>query len=200
MKIFRNGKIQMTGLKSEQEGNYASETLLKYIHNNIEKDKKGYITDMSIVLINSDFGCGFKIKREQLYNILTSKNIYTTYEPDIYPGVNAKYYWNSSNKKKNGICNCKTVCNGKGHGNGDGDCKKITIATFQSGNVIITGARQKIQTQDAYTFINNIFSSNYDNLVRSTNQTLLDKPNRTKFKIKIENILNYDLYKSLISN
>ena len=200
MKIFRNGKIQMTGLKSEQEGIYASETLLKYIHNNIEKNKKGYITDMSIVLINSDFGCGFKIKREQLYNILTSKNIYTTYEPDIYPGVNAKYYWNNSNKKKDGICYCNTVCNGKGHGNGDGDCKKITIATFQSGNVIITGARKKIQTQDAYTFINNIFSSNYDNLVRSTNNNLLDKPNKTKFKIKIENILNYELYKSLISN
>ena len=46
-------------------------------------------------------------------------------------------------------------------GNGDGDCKKITIAAFSSGSVIITGARAKEQIDDCYNFINRVFRDNY---------------------------------------
>ena len=46
-------------------------------------------------------------------------------------------------------------------GNGDGDCKKITIAAFSSGSVIITGAREKQQINDCYSFINRVFRENY---------------------------------------
>ena len=28
------------------------------------------------------------------------------------------------------VCQCNRICNGKGLGNGDGDCKKVTIAVF----------------------------------------------------------------------
>ena len=55
-----------------------------------------------------------------------------------------------------GKCYCDIYCNGKGRGNGNGDCKKITISMFQSGSIIITGARNMDQINLSYKFINNI--------------------------------------------
>ena len=47
------------------------------------------------------------------------------------------------------------MCNGKGNGCGDGDCKKVTIAVFMSGKVIITGGQNKDQINESYRFISN---------------------------------------------
>ena len=83
-----------------------------------------------------------------------------------------------------------------------GNCKKITIATFQSGNVIITGARQNIQTKTAYEYINKLFSenlnyiqrtSNIDNLILNNNKLKLS----SKIEIKIDKIINYDIREKL---
>tara|TARA_A100001015_G_C14800982_1_gene636944 strand:+ start:209 stop:412 length:204 start_codon:yes stop_codon:yes gene_type:complete len=47
------------------------------------------------------------------------------------------------------------MCNGKGRANGDGDCKKVTIAVFKSGKAIITGGQNKQQLETCYQFITN---------------------------------------------
>ena len=128
--------------------------------------------------------------------------MYVSYEPDIYPGVNAKYYWNTNNHKSDGICRCTGLCDGKGNGEGDGNCKKVTIATFQSGNVIITGARKNIQTKSAYDYINNIFSKNIDDIIRNVT---VEEENIEQHKIKIakrlsfnvNKIINFDLLEKL---
>ena len=196
LKIFRNGKIQMTGLKSKEEGSIASKTILDKItelnsinsniiaDNGCSVDLKNTITDFSIVLINSDFFGGFKIKRETLYEILHSNGFFVSYEPDIYPGVNAKFYWNKKTIGTNnaGICSCENQCDGKGDGEGEGKCKKITIATFQSGNIIITGARSNEQTKDAYLFINSLLKTNYHLLIRYN----INKNNNDIIKKNIE--------------
>ena len=154
LKIFRNGKIQMTGLKSKENGILACNTILKEIQR--------------IKLINCTkkyFECRFK------------------------------FYWNKTtiDTKNKGICVCKKTCDGKGNGNGDGECKKITIATFQSGNIIITGARNNTQTRDAYDFINKIFKDNYDDNESETNKNIY------KISINIENIINVELRNKLIN-
>jgi TATA-box binding protein (TBP) (component of TFIID and TFIIIB) len=51
---------------------------------------------------------------------------------------------------------CPKFCNGQGDGKAVGQCKKITIAAFQTGSIIITGARNRAQLDEAYTFINNV--------------------------------------------
>lgn len=201
LKIFRNGKIQMTGLKSKEEGIIACQKIISeikklnlyYLPNTTNETE--LINNFSIVLINSDFSGGFKIKRDKLYEILYNKKIFVSYEPDIYPGVNAKYYWNTStlNTDNAGICKCERQCSGKGTGEGHKNCKKITIAIFQSGNIIITGARSNQQTYDAYNFINNILKENYENIVRISNNmghinTLSIK--NIKTKIPIDDIIN----------
>jgi TATA-box binding protein (TBP) (component of TFIID and TFIIIB) len=213
LKIFLNGKIQMTGMKSREEGYIACGKILE----EIQKIRKQYpevvneentslntgeITDFSIVLIKCDFYAGCKLKRDKVYEKLYKNHYFVSYEPDIYPAVNAKYYWNISTEGSNnaGICQCKSTCEGKGTGEGEGQCKKITIATFQSGNMIITGARTEQQTKDVYKFINDFFLTYYNDIVRTSNEDMNQEPinSMRKINVKITDIVNYDIRDSLI--
>ena len=124
--------------------------------------------------------------------------IYSSYEPCIYPGVNSKYFWNSEykNKELKGKCYCSSLCSGKGKGNGEGNCKKVTISAFQSGSVIITGANSIEQIFDCYTFISNIFKDHYDYLkkenplnIDSNSISLKKKKQNTIIYIKKSNII-----------
>ena len=151
------------------------------------------IKNIDIVLINSDFNINFKIKRNNLFSLLLNEyKIVSRYEPGIYPGVNSKYYWNKEYEGKGieGKCYCKSKCNGKGRGNGDGDCKQITIAAFQSGSVIITGAREILHIHKAQNFINGVFKDNYD-LIRKVDAPFIEKLGASKPKkyIKASDII-----------
>ena len=106
-----------------------------------------------LVLINSDFDIGFEINREVLHKEIIDSGVYSSYEPCIYPGVNIKYFMNTTNF--DGICDCSEMCNGKGRADGDGDCKKVTIAVFKSWKIIITGGQHTDQLETAYRFIKN---------------------------------------------
>jgi TATA-box binding protein (TBP) (component of TFIID and TFIIIB) len=164
-------------------------------------EKNCKINDYKIVLINSDYFVGFEIKRDELHKILVNKyNIYSSYEPCIYPGVNSKFYWNKEYKDYpfTGKCYCTDFCNGKGSGDGNGKCKKITISIFQSGSLIITGGRSMEQILDAYNFINKVLNDNYSS-IKKINAPFLEKEelkpsNSSKkktIKIKMSNIKNF---------
>ena len=163
-KIFNNGRIQMTGIKTEEQGERVMNILLKEFIN-ISSDKKEKIFDnhdikldeyIETVLINTDFDINYQVDRETLHRFIVDRGYYSSYEPCTYPGVNIKYYHNSNNDNF-GICNCEKPCNGKGKGT---SCKRITIAVFNSGKIIITGGRNKNNIITAYNFITNILNSN----------------------------------------
>ena len=198
VKLFNNGSISMTGLKSQEDGENAINILLKLLKITkglINIDKVPTLLDsletvdcsllnFNIVLINSDFYAGFEIKRNELHKLLVSEyKIFSSYEPCIYPGVNSKFYWNKEYYYMPfiGKCYCNLLCNGKGRGCGNGDCKKVTIATFQSGSVIITGARNMQQVNDAYSFINSIFNKHYE-ILKKQNAPFLDFEDSIKKK------------------
>lgn len=129
------------------------------IVNNIDAFK---LDNIKIELINSDFSTNFMINNTKLYKIVLSKyKAFASYEPNDYPGVKNKFYWNADNIKHNrkqGKCYCKQKCIKKGKKT---PCNQITISVFQSGSVIITGAKSIQQIRDAYEYINTIFSDNY---------------------------------------
>ena len=158
----------------------------------------------SIVLINSDYKAGFEIRRDILHQILVNKySIFSSFEPCIYPGVNTKFFWNinylDDTNMIPGKCVCSKLCNGKGRGNGNGDCKQITISIFQSGSVIITGARSMEQINCAYKFINNVFKTHYNSIKKIKPAFIKDndvenkkqKTKHKKIKISINSIQNY---------
>ena len=153
VKLFNNGKIQITGLKKEGQGPILIQNLIDYFYDISMFNKEVKILKHDLVLINSDFDLGFEIDREVLHNDIIESGIYSSYEPCIYPGVNIKYFINQN--QFDGICSCNSICNGKGRADGDGKCKKITIAVFKSGKVIITGGQNISQLETSYRFIKN---------------------------------------------
>jgi len=164
------------------------------IDNAIVNNEICKIKDYKIVLINSDYYIGFDINREKLHEILYNKyQIYTSYEPCIYPGVNSKYYWNEDymDNELKGKCYCSKFCNGKGTGKGNGNCKKITISIFQSGSIIITGARDYRQIKTAYYFINGIILDNIDIVKKNVNKLFQQNTKKKIVKLNKCNIKNY---------
>lgn len=148
MKIFRNGNVQMTGLKVIEQGIRAIEHVIACIQTIYQSGDPLISDDISkmavskyvIQLINCDFRVGFEIKRDRLYRIIQTDypTVFCSYEPCIYPGVKIQYDWNST--------------------------KKITVAVFQSGCVIITGAQMHEQIQSAYRFICEILQKHFDDI------------------------------------
>jgi TATA-box binding protein (TBP) (component of TFIID and TFIIIB) len=167
VKLFNNGKIQMTGLKYEGHGEKVLQTILPELTRLDETHEDKILNSckithqpMNIACINSDFSIGFPIKRDVLHHEIVKLGYYSSYEPCIYPGVNSKYYYNTLNP--GGICRCTKPCTGKGDGFSDGGCKKITIAVFKSGEAIITGARSRKQLDVAHNFITDFVRKNTD--------------------------------------
>tara|TARA_B100000519_G_C14201380_1_gene418097 strand:- start:560 stop:1303 length:744 start_codon:yes stop_codon:yes gene_type:complete len=160
VKLFNNGRIQITGLKNENQAGKLVKKLIQYFKDFEVISDYAELIENKIVLINSDFDLGFEINREKLHYEIIENDIYSSYEPCIYPGVNIKYYINTNNMC--GICECENMCNGKGNGCGDGDCKKVTIAVFKSGKVIITGGQNKEQITESYRFITNFIENKKD--------------------------------------
>ena len=169
MKIFNNGRVQMTGINYDKQGSEVIQFLIKEINKLSEKKKKLIFDSDEIiqeglietVLINSDFDIYSEIDREALHRLIVDNGYYSSFEPCTYPGVNIKYYYNSFNNNS-GICNCEKPCNGKGKNN---TCKKITIAAFKSGKIIITGGQTNDNIQTAYKFITNFINNHKDQIL-----------------------------------
>lgn len=101
-----------------------------------------HIYDFKIAMINSNFCIGFNVDRHKLYNCMTSDKYDATYDPIIHAGVIVRY--------------------------NTGD-KIISIFVFESGSIVITGARSCKQILEAYNFINKYLLQNYKYIVKTNN-------------------------------
>lgn len=169
-KIFKNGHVQMTGLKFVEQGVRVVDLIIETLRA-IAKVDPGIVEDANAIknvdyqvrLINCDFKIGFEIRRDKLHTLMTSKHgVMCSFEPCIYPGCKIQYCYNRENPLLDGICRCSKRCTGKACGSGDGNCKKITIAVFQSGCIIITGGQTLHQIQEAYQFVGSCIRKDVD--------------------------------------
>jgi len=176
VKIFKNGNIQLTGIKKVEDTELIVNTIINNIkdtYNNIDKNiilniTDDYVLDLKyqnfkIRMINTDFKVysdpeltkGFEVKRREIHKLFIGDeyNNKCSFQPGIYQGVKLEYFWNECNIKKNGICSCPKNCYGKGTGKSIGDCKKVTGALFESGSVLITGGVTFEQVDETYKYI-----------------------------------------------
>jgi hypothetical protein len=175
MKIFKNSSISMVGCKVKEDGSSVCKILEQYIANQPdlfedEKERKKFsINNFETTMVNSNYSVGFKIDRTRLFDFLNKKHSYlfSSYDSAVYAAVKIGFYYNSNKIKQNGICNCPNsnctldkTSSGKGSGNGINQCKKVTIAVFESGNIVITGGRNLIHAQEAYKYFNQIIKNN----------------------------------------
>lgn len=169
VKLFTNGAIQMTGCKSIDgvidaltkifiELKIIKATLDCKTNKIIEKpfaSDQGVLNvnnlyDIKICMINSNFCIGFNIDRDKLFDLLIADKIECSYDPIIHACVNIKY---------------------------EHPEKTISVFVFESGAVIITGARTCSQIVEAYTFINKYLLKNYNHVNKNnvlTNSTILE--------------------------
>jgi len=176
MKIFNNGSIQMSGCKDLEAVNIV---LNKFIHllkqNYVFKENKEtiiFVDDKSklkvsgfkIDMINANYKVNMIINREKLFELLNLKKIKTSYEPCTRACVIIKIVppENTTNKNK----------------------KEISIFVFEKGNIIITGAKNKLQLKYAYDFINGILVSHQSEINKQFD--LIDIINQSKYKNLID--------------
>jgi hypothetical protein len=173
--VFLKNKLK----KIEKVRKIDAETLCNIVKNNyndlitLDKDEiadfeimddsfQYKLSTIKIELINSDFNTNFPINNTKLHEILSKKyRIFASYEPNDYPGVKSKYCWSLANIGKidrQGRCFCNPPCFSRGK---KSVCTQITISIFQSGSIIITGAKSIQQIKDAYLFINTVLKGNY---------------------------------------
>lgn len=178
MKLFENGGFQMTGVTSEEFSRSVVLWLIEHLKQNISveiSDKPLQITKFAIQLLNSDYKMNRMAKRDELHSLLTSDyRLFSTLETTIYQGVNTKYYYNEESPKleeMRGICQCPRPCSGQGDGKTIGNCKRITISVFQTGSIIITGARNRPQLDEAYVYMNEILEKHAGYVLKPLPQT-----------------------------
>lgn len=173
VKLFRNGGVQMTGVRSLEMSSEALHWLIGYLSATCIGApifaSAPRIHKEEIQLVNTDFSIGAKVRRDMLHRILSDVyRLNSSYESAIYQGVKTKYFYNAQRPDGHppGLCPCAKLCKGTGDGSKIGECKKITISPFQTGQVIITGARTMEQINEAYEFIKKVFSDHADEILR----------------------------------
>ena len=196
VKIFKNGNIQLTGIKDVNDTEHIVNHIIndiKLIYNTIDKNiianvDTDYILNLKyqnfkIRMINTDFKVykdpefkqGFEIRRKEIHKLFINEpyNNKCSFQPGIYQGVKLEYFWNINNPNKNGICSCPKYCYGKGSGQNIGDCKKVTGALFESGSVLITGGVTFEQVNETYEYICNFLEKNKDTIKKPQPNTLV---------------------------
>lgn len=175
IKLFRNGGVQITGVRSIEMSSDAIRWLVAHVQATCTEiqtpvfESEPVIQKEQIQLVNTDFSIGAKVRRDILHKILTETyRLNSSYESAIYQGVKTKYFYNAERSAESppGICPCAKLCKGTGDGTKIGECKKITISPFQTGNVIITGARTMEQIYEGYEFIKEVFTTHADSILR----------------------------------
>jgi len=173
VKLFRNGNIQMTGIRTVEDGKKIIERMteeVKWIAEagltaQVGEEEKVIVEDLkalqgkdfTIRMINSDFSVPYKIRRKELHRILIDEyGNKCSFQPETYPGVKLQYFWNERSMKPDGCCYCKSLCIGKK--NEETQCKKVTVSIFQSGKILITGATSFNQVDEAYQYITRVLN------------------------------------------
>ena len=163
VKLFANGGIQMTGVTSDTFARESIEWLLDVMKSLPESpfEEVATINRFSVQLINTDYALNKFINQDALHKLLINEyNLFSMLEKTIYQGVNTKFFFNKRNPGI-GICQCKNFCKGQGSGDGEGQCKRITMSIFRTGRIIITGAREIAQIESTYDFLNKVFDKHH---------------------------------------
>lgn len=170
IKLFANGGIQMTGITGLDFARLTLEWLLPILSRLpiAISAEPVFIKVLKIQLINSDYHVNGTIHRDNLHEIVSERyGLFSSLEKLIHQGVNIKYYYNTAREVgRPGICNCEKPCAGQGEGDALGQCKKITVLAFQTGDIIVTGARKKEQLDEAYGFMNQILKLHARDVLR----------------------------------
>ena len=198
VKIFNTGKLEIPGIQFDELLTITLDkliTILKpYTNDSIQYNSN----DISTVLINSNFTCGFFIDRFKLYKILKDKyNISAAYDPCSYPGIQCKFHYNKYNDFDKSIhlgykikyedlpdtgCAVRTFTKDEY----DKSWQEISFMVFRTGSVLIVGNCDSYVLNIIYKYLSQLLTNEYTNIFIKNNNT---KKKQSVKKIKKKTIL-----------
>jgi len=184
VKLFNTGKLEIPGMKHEfifyKTLDLLVDVLSKYYEEKFIYNKSNVTT----VLINSNFNCGFYVNRDILYTLLRNKyNIIAVYDPCSYPGIQCKFYYNRNKLEQNGRCECVNRCCKKKKI--QYNCQEISFMIFRTGSVLIVGRTSESIIRCVYEFLKDIFASNYVNISVKSSGVIKEKKTQRVIKKQI---------------
>jgi len=171
VKVFHNGGFQITGIRTPEQMRYAVSILVDAIQHTdggFTEDGAPFVDRafQEVCMMNADVRTGYTLSRSAIQRLLSSYSaMRSTYESTAYQGVNIKFFWNAGKHERGepqtGICPCDIQCVSSGKKssikhtatNVKTKCTKVTVAPFQTGKIIITGAKHETQIKDAAKWI-----------------------------------------------
>lgn len=165
-KLFTNGSVQMTGSKSILDNLIVLNKLISCLKkifiidgkeiNLVNNPEQLQISDFKISMINTNFGIGNEIIREELLKVIKNDNITNVkakLKPDIHAAVNI-------------VLN---VLN-----------SVVTVLVFKTGNIIITGGKNSTQINTAYNYITSIIENNKLKVIKNSFTNHIIENNKLK--------------------
>lgn len=145
-KLFKIGKIQMTGCKSWEELNTISSILITLIWHLFGVDVE--LKNTKIAMIKSNFNTYFKIDLDALVHVIDDEysDIIQRTHDSLYVG--ARFYW---------IAPFCSIHNGKQ--------QKVTFIVNSSGNIAIMCNKDYNNVEVCWKFINKILKKHYNQIV-----------------------------------
>jgi hypothetical protein len=174
VKVFNTGKLEIPGIQNTLILNKVYtllvETLRPFITNPI---KLSFIQSKTqTVLINSNFNCGYYLKRDILNDIFKKKyndKVRSSYDPCTYPGIQCEIYYNQDSDDSC-ILNALTIATMKTTVN----ITKVSFMVFRTGSVLIVGKCSEKILQNIYKFLCSVFINEYDKIHESNVTNLLN--------------------------
>ena len=166
VKVFNTGKLEIPGIKNDNELNIILENVLSNLKTHILD--LNTTDNMETVLINSNFDCGFYLDRNKLFNILKTKyNIQSVFDPCSYPGIQCRIFFNKSDE----LSKEYSLSYGK-----------VSFMIFRTGSVLIVGKCNMEVLFKIYEYIKDILHSEFREIYEM-DKVKVEK-NMTKKKIK----------------
>jgi len=181
-KFFNTGKLEIPGIKDDIVYSEILEFILILLRP-ILGENLNYSKKNEIVLINSNFNCGFYINQEVLYNRLKYKyKIQCIYDPCCsYPGLQCKFYYNYITDNMSGHqTNNMTIKENKKSEND----VIISFMIFRTGSVLISGKCDEKTINKVYVFIKNILLKEYSKIFIKNNDNNKNKLKNKKIRKK----------------
>jgi TATA-box binding protein (TBP) (component of TFIID and TFIIIB) len=183
VKIFNTGKLEIPGIQYDELLTITLDKLINILKPLTNNDIQYNKTDISTVLINSNFTCGFYIDRFKLYKILKDRyNISAAYDPCSYPGIQCKFHYNKYNTTHLGY----KINDVSLHDDYDENWIQISFMIFRTGSVLIVGNCDSYVLHIIYNFLKKLLNEEYKNIYIKNNTT---KKKKAVKKIKKKTIL-----------
>jgi TATA-box binding protein (TBP) (component of TFIID and TFIIIB) len=195
IKIFNTGKLEIPGIQNSDEFQIVVQTFLQVI----DYDNLTIIPAVTdTVLINSNFNCGFYIKRDLFYEILKHEyGMQCVYDPCSYPGIQCKFFYDIKKEIQTGVQDYDDI-KGKGYGycKGGGGSKpksklflkkngkysELSIMIFRTGSILIVGMCSEDTLSKVYDVFRQILLTEFPRIVQETTRQMNTTTSTTRKK------------------